>query len=96
MTTPNIPFKPLGSPRQYRALKFLRERRCTVQFLLKHAGGNGIPQLISSLRYRCLHIKSVERVGTDRDGRKVKYCEYELQPESFELADLMLALEDDE
>jgi len=85
--------KPLRSPRQYKALGILRVRRCTVRFLLEYIGTNGVPQLISALRSRGLHIASIELKGTDRYGRTVRYCEYELQPESYALADQLLAME---
>ena len=86
--------KPLKSPRQYRAIRLLLEGNCTVRYLLEHAGGNGIPQLISTLRRRNLQIKRITLDGKDRDGRKVRFCEYELQPESFELAKHLLTMED--
>lgn len=85
--------KPLQSPRQYRALRFLVAQRCTVRFLWEHAGGNGIPQLISTLRKRGLRIEKIELEGQDRDGQKVRFCEYELQPEPVDLAKQLLAME---
>lgn len=85
--------KQLQSPRQYRAVRLLITQRCTVRFLWEHAGGNGIPQLISTLRKRGLRIEKIELEGKDRDGQKVRYCEYELQPESFDLAKQLLSME---
>lgn len=85
--------KPLQSPRQYRAVRLLLAQPCTVRFLWEHAGGNGIPQLISTLRKRGLHIDKIELKGKDRDGQNVRYCEYELQPESLELAQRLLTME---
>lgn len=85
--------KPLQSPRQHRAVRLLLAQRCTVRFLWEHAGGNGIPQLISALRKRGLRIERIRLEGKDRDGQKARYCEYELQPESFDLANQLLAME---
>ena len=90
--TCNTP-KPLQSPRQFRAVRLLVAQRCTVRSLWEHAGGNGIPQLISTLRKRGLLIEKIELEGQDRDGQKVRYCEYELQPESFDLAKQLLSME---
>lgn len=90
--TCNTP-KPLQSPRQFRAVRLLIAQRCTVRFLWEHAGGNGIPQLISTLRKRGLRIEKIELEGEDRDGQKVRYCEYELKSESFDLAKHLLAME---
>lgn len=91
-----ITVKPLKSPRQYRALRELLARPCSVRHLMKYAGGNNIPQLISSLRARGLQIEPVLCSGKDRDGRDVRYCEYQLQPQSEHLASKLLSLEADQ
>lgn len=88
--------KPLKSPRQYRALRELLAGPCSVRHLMKYAGGNNIPQLISSLRARGLEIEPVPCFGKDRDGREVRYCEYQLQPQSRHLAIKLLSLESDQ
>ncbi|WP_136631443.1 hypothetical protein [Marinobacter salsuginis] len=85
--------KPLKSPRQYRALRELLAGPCSVRHLMKYAGGNNIPQLISSLRARGLEIEPVPCSGKDRDGREVRHCEYQLQPQSKHLASKLLSLE---
>ncbi len=87
--------KPLKSPRQYRALRELLARPCSVRHLMEYAGGNNIPQLISSLRARGLQIEPTPCSGKDRDGRSVRYCEYQLQPQSKHLASKLLSLEVD-
>jgi len=81
-TTP----KRLESPRQYRALRELLQSPCTVRQLQKSAGGNGIPQLTSSLRAKGLLIKTEFSMGKDRDGRTTRFGTYKLLPESIELA----------
>jgi hypothetical protein len=80
----------LRSPRYYAALRLLRKQRCTVRELLEITGANGVPQLISRLRSTGFHITTHELLGKDRYGRTVRYCEYELQPESYELVDYFL------
>lgn len=97
MSQPNVIIaKPLKSPRQYRALKELLAGPCSVRHLMEHAGGNNIPQLISSLRARGLQIDPVPCSGRDRDGRDVRYCEYQLQPQSKHLASKLLSMEADQ
>ena len=86
----------LRSPRQYAAIELLRRGRCTVRALMEHTGANGVPQLIASLRKKGFRIINHDLPGKDRFGRIVRYCEYELQPESFALADLLLAMEGNE
>lgn len=83
----------LRSPRHYAALRLLRKGPCTVRDLLEHTGANGAPQLISRLRSKGFRITSRELYGKDRYGRNVRYCEYELQPESYELVDHLIASE---
>lgn len=88
--------KPLKSPRQFRALRELIAGPCSVRHLREYAGGNNIPQLISALRVRGLQIGRIPCTGKDRDGRDVRYCEYQLQPQSKDLASKLLSLEADQ
>lgn len=83
----------LPSPRQYRAMRELLLSPCTVRQLQISAGGNGIPQLIASLRAKGLLIKTVFSTGKDRDGRTTRFGTYKLLPESVELAFQLLAME---
>lgn len=88
--TPATTAKRLNSPRQLRALKALRQGPKTVRSLLDQAGGNGIPQLVDTLREKELAIATVWHKGKDRDNRSTRYCTYELSPESAELADHLI------
>ncbi|KXS53949.1 MAG: Uncharacterized protein AWU57_1661 [Marinobacter sp. T13-3] len=88
--TPATTAKRLNSPRQLRALKALRQGPQTVRSLLDQAGGNGIPQLVASLRRKGLVIQTADHEGEDRDHRPVRYGTYSLAPESKPLADELL------
>jgi len=94
--SPATALKRLASPRQYRALRELLVSPRTVRQLQESAGGNGIPQLIASLRAKGLRIKTVFSTGKDRDGRPTRFGAYKLLPESFELTFQLLAMESKE
>ncbi len=76
----------LSSPRQVRALRELLKGPRSVRELSDSTGANGVPQLISTLRAKGLYIDTIDRVGFDRDGRKVYFGVYYLEEESQALA----------
>lgn len=90
MKTPAATAQRLTSPRHYRALRELLKGPQTVRQLLFTAGGNGIPQLIASLRSKGLVIATVDRKGRDRDQRPVMYCQYILHRDSHKLAEQLI------
>ena len=88
--TPAITAKRLESPRQLRALIAIQQGPQTVRSLMDRAGGNGVPQLVDTLRKKGLVITKVWHKGTDRDDRSVRYCTYHLAKESAQLADWLI------
>lgn len=88
--TPATTAKRLNSPRQFRTLSELMEGPRTVRQLWDAVGGNGIPQLISSLRDKGLKIDTAPHAGTDRDNRPCKYGLYILHPDSWLAAERLL------
>lgn len=84
--TPAPTAKRLLSPRQYRALRELLTGPRSVRQLFDSTGSNGVPQLIASLKAKGLEIDTIDRVGFDRDGRKVYFGVYYLEEESRALA----------
>jgi biotin operon repressor len=89
--TPATTTKRLSSPRQYRALHQLLSGPRSVRELFTSVGCNGVPQLISTLRDKGLHIETLNQKGKDRDGHSVTYSLYVLHDDSRHQADRLMA-----
>jgi hypothetical protein len=82
--------KRLNSPRQFRALSELMKGPRTIRQLFDIVGGNGMPQVIETLRKKGVVIITTPQTGTDRDQRPCKFGQYILCPTSRLAAEWLL------
>ena len=80
------------TPRLRRSLKALRQGSVTRREADAVIGTTNAPEYVSELKHKYgLSITTEYVSSTDRDGRRTRTGVYHLDPESEELADLLLS-----